>query len=533
MTKGMNMKRRTFVRSAAGAAMATLGGHTVAQTAPARTLRFVPQANLTVLDPIFTSASVTRSHGYLIYDTLFGAAADDSFRPQMAAGYSVTEDGRTYAIRLRDGLKFHDGEPVRAQDCVVSLRRWTARDVVGQTVAQFVDGWGVQDDRTIRITLKQKLPIFMELIGRGGASVPFIMPEHVAATDPFKPVTETIGSGPFKFVKGDFVAGARIVYERNVDYVPRQEPADGTAGGKVVYFDRVEWHVIPDPATAAAALQAGEVDWYEQVQPDLIPMLRRNPDITVDLALSTGYMGLLRFNQLVAPFDNAAIRRAVMMAVNQSDYMVALTGNEPGAWRVCKSMLTCGSPYAREIGAPAMPADLDKARSALGQAGYRGENVVILHPVDLATIAPMDEVTFDLLKKLGMNAELAASDFGTVTQRRTSKAPIDKGGWSILHTWGPASIMGTPIANQFIRGLGASGFPGWVVDDTIEQMIRQWVLAADTTERNALSDAIQARAFETVPMIPLGQFQIHTAFARNLVGHTRFDGALFWNLRRA
>jgi peptide/nickel transport system substrate-binding protein len=301
----------------------------------------------------------------------------------------------------------------------------------------------------------------------------------------------------------------------------------------VVYFDRVEWQVIPDSATAAAALQAGEVDWYEQVQPDLVPLLRRNPNITVDLALSTGYMGLLRFNQLVAPFDNAAVRRAVMMAVDQSDYMAALTGNDPGAYRTCKSMLTCGTPYAREIGAAVMPGDLDKARAALEEAGYRGEKVIILHPVDLASIAPMDDVTFDLLKKLGMNAELAASDFGTVTQRRTSKAPIEKGGWSILHTWGPASVMGTPLANQFMRGLGATGFPGWAADDKIEQLIRQWVLASTTAERNALTDAIQARAFETVPMIPLGQFQIHTAFAKDVVGHTRFDGALFWNLRRA
>ena len=526
------MKRRTFVRGAAAAAVAAVRGPAIAQTIRARTLRFVPQASLAVLDPIFTSASVTRSHGYLIYDTLFGVAGDDSFRPQMAEGYSSADDGRGYLIRLRNGLKFHNGEPVRAQDCVASLRRWAARDVVGQTVAQFVDGWAAQDDRTIRITLKQPLPLFMELIGKGGASVPFIMPEHVAATDPFKPISETIGSGPFTFSKAEFVAGARVVYERNAEYVPRQEPSDGTAGGKVVYFDRVEWQVIPDPATAAAALQAGEVDWYEQVQADLVPLLHRNPNITVDLALASGYMGLLRFNQLLAPFDNAAIRRAVMMAVDQSDYMAALTGNDAGAYRICKSMLTCGTPYAREIGAPAMPGDLDKARAALKSAGYRGEKVVILHPVDVATIAPMDDVTFDLLKKLGMNVELDAADFGTVTQRRTSKAPIEKGGWSILHTWGPPGVMGTPLANQFMRGLGASGFPGWAADDTIEQMIHQWVLAPNAAARNALTDAIQARAFETVPMIPLGLFQIHTAFAKDVVGHTKFDGALFWNLRR-
>jgi peptide/nickel transport system substrate-binding protein len=205
------MRRRTFVHGAAAAASVSLTGYAEAQTARARVLRFVPQTNLTVLDPIFTSTSVTRGHGYLIYDTLFGVAGDDSFLPRMAEGYSSDDGGRTYLIRLRDGLKFHNGEPVRAQDCVASLKRWTARDVVGQTVAQFVDEWDTKDDRTIRVTLKQPLPVFMELIGRGGASVPFIMPEHVAASDPFKPVTETIGSGPFKFARSEFVAGSLMI----------------------------------------------------------------------------------------------------------------------------------------------------------------------------------------------------------------------------------------------------------------------------------------------------------------------------------
>jgi peptide/nickel transport system substrate-binding protein len=526
------MKRRTFVCLATAATSMATGGRSSAQPARARTLRFVPQANLSVLDPIFTSVTVTRNHGYLIYDTLFGVTADDSVRPQMAEGISSSKDGRTYVIRLREGLDFHNGEPVRAQDCVASLRRWAARDVVGQTIAQFIDVWDVEDDRTIRVKLKQQLPIFMELLGRGGPSVPFIMPEHVAATDPFKPVTQTIGSGPFRFVSDEFVAGARIVYERNPDYIARQESSDGTAGGKVVYFDRVEWHVIPDPATASAALLAGEVDWYEHVQADLIPLLRRSPQVTVNVALSTDYLSLLRFNQLVAPFDNVAIRRAIMMAVNQSDYMTALTGNDAAAWQRCRSMLTCGTPYAREIGAAAMPADLGRARAAIKEAGYKDEKVVILHPVDLGTVAPMDDVTFDLLKKLGMNVELAASDFGTVTKRRNSKESIDKGGWSILHTWAPTSVMGTPLSNPFIRGLGTTGFPGWAADDRIEQLIRQWVLMPNETERSALTDVIQARAFETVPMIPLGQFRIHTAFLKDIVGHTKFNGALFWNLRR-
>ena len=239
------MKRRAFLQTATAAA-ALPAPFAIAQPARARTLRFVPQANLTLLDPIFTTALVTINHGWAIYDTLFGADIKQNLKPQMADGYTVSDDGRTYLIKLREGLKFHNGEPVRAQDCAQSLIRWAARETIGQTVWKFVDSCGAQDDRTIKITLRQSLPIFIEAIGKGGASVPFVMPEHLARTDPFKQVTETIGSGPFKFVKAEFVPGSSVVYEKNPDYVPRQEPAEWTAGGKVAHFDRVEWRVIPE-----------------------------------------------------------------------------------------------------------------------------------------------------------------------------------------------------------------------------------------------------------------------------------------------
>jgi len=457
------MRRRTFLRTAAGGAAASAlpRRFAIAQTTRARTLRFVPQANLTLLDPIFTTALVTINHGWAIYDTLFGANIKQEIKPQMADGYTVSDDGRTYLIKLREGLKFHNGEPVRAQDCVPSLTRWAMRETLGQTVWKFVDACSALDDRTIKVTLRQPLPIFIEAIGKGGASVPFIMPEHLAKTDPFKQVTETIGSGPFRFVKDEFVPGSLVAYAKNADYVPRQEPAEWTAGGKTVHFDRVEWRVIPDSATAAAALQAGEVDWYEQVQADLVPLLRRNPEVTIGSANPTGFNGILRFNHLHPPFNNIAVRRAVLLAVNQADYMAAITGNDTGAFNACKAVLPCGTAYGREIGTAAMPGDLAKARAALAASGYNGEKVVIVSPIDFVTIGPMGDVTYDLLKKLGMNVELVSTDWGTLTQRRASREPVEKGGWSIVHTWAPSVIIGDPVQQFFARGLGASGWFGW------------------------------------------------------------------------
>ena len=521
------MKRRTLLTAAAAAALPST--FAIGQSDRARTLNFVPQANLTLLDPIFTTALVTINHGWAIYDTLFGANVAQQVKPQMADGYTVSEDGRTYDITLRDNLKFHNHEPVRAQDCAPSLIRWAARETIGQTVWKFVESCTAADDRTIRIKLTQKLPVFIDAIGKGGASVPFIMPEHMAKTDPFKQVTETIGSGPFRFVKDEFVPGSSVVYVKNKDYVPRQEPAEWTAGGKVAHMERIVWNVIPDSATAAAALQAGEIDWYEQVQADLVPLLRKNPDIRIGSANPTGFNGILRFNHLHAPFNNVAVRRAVMMAVNQTDYMNAVTGADAGAFRVCKAVLPCGTPYGREIGASVMTGDLDKARAALKVSGYNGEKVVIINPTDFVTIGPMGDVTYDLLKKLGMNVEIIQTDWGSVTQRRAMKDP---GAWNILHTWAPSVVIGDPVQQWFARGLGPTGWFGWYQDEEIEKHSRAWLLGQNQAERDAAADAFQQRAFDNVPYVPIGQFQIRTALRKSLVGQIEASGAYMWNIKR-
>ena len=525
------MKRRSFLKAVGAAGIPT--SFAIAQPESSRTLRFVPQANLSLLDPIFTTAQPTVNHGWAIYDLLFGINAKLEAKPQMAEGYTVSEDERTYVIKLRDGLKFHNGEPVRAQDCAPSLKRWAARETIGQTIWQYVDECVAADDRTVKITLKRPIPIFIQAIARGGASVAFMMPEHVAKTDPFKQISDTTGSGPYKFVPGEFVPGAHSAYARNANYVPRQEPAEWTAGGKVAHFERIEWRIIPDSGTASAALQAGEVDWYEQVEPDLVPLLRRNPDIHIGLHNPTGYNGVLRFNHLHPPFNNVAVRRAVIMAVRQADYMAAVTGGDASAYQTCASMFPCGSRYGQEVGTQAMQGSLDKARAMLRESGYNGEKAVLLNPTDLTTVGPLGNVTYDLLRKIGINVEMVATDWGTVVQRRVSREPVEKGGWSILHTWAPSTIRYTPVEHSQIRGLGSTAWFGWYKDDTIEALTRRFVEASTETERDAIVLEIHRRAFEMVPCVPLGTFQIRTAYRKTLTGVIEATGPYFWNVRRA
>lgn len=522
------MHRRTFLGAATVAALPRFA---IAQPANARVLRFVPQANLTLTDPIITTAAVSTNHGYLVFDTLFGLDSVQQPKPQMAEGFTVSDDGRTYQVQLRDGLKFHDGEKVRAVDCAASLERWAARDTFGQTVAKFVDTWGAADDRTIRITLKQPFPLLIEAIAKADATVAFIMPERLAKTDPLKNVPELIGSGPFRFIKDEFVAGSNVAYARNSDYVPRQEKPDWTSGGKVAHFDRVEWKIIPDASTAASALQSGEVDWYEQAQADLVPLLRRNADITLGPSNPQGYIGGLRFNHLHPPFDDVRMRRAVLIAVNQDDYMRAVTGNDPSLFQICRSQYPCGTTYGSQVEGTNQSGNIDAARALIKESGYAGQKAVIINPTDFASIAPLGELTYDLFKQLGINTELVEADWGTVVQRRASKEPVDKGGWSVFHTWFTGGFIINPVVSAPFRG-GNNWF-GWYQNPKIEALTDQWLQAPDLAARKRIAASIQAENFAQVPTVTLGQFQIPTAYRRSLQGQVPCSSPLFWNVQRA
>ncbi|HTZ36478.1 MAG TPA: ABC transporter substrate-binding protein, partial [Stellaceae bacterium] len=257
--------------SAFGAAGA--GAQTAAQTAP-KTLRFIPQADLRSIDPIWTTAYVTRNFGYLVFDTLFALDKDFKPQPQMVDSWKVSDDKLAWSFTLRPGLKWHDGTPVRAADCVASIKRWGARDPFGQKLMDATDAMTADSDSTFTIKLKTPFPLMLNALGKLSSNVPFMMPERLAKTDPFQQIPEAIGSGPFKFVKEEWVPGNKAVFVKNPDYVPRHEPPSLAAGGKVAKVDRVEWLYIPDPATAANALAAGEVDWWQQLPPDLVPQLQ-------------------------------------------------------------------------------------------------------------------------------------------------------------------------------------------------------------------------------------------------------------------
>jgi peptide/nickel transport system substrate-binding protein len=524
------MRRRTFLGAAAGAvALPRVVG---AQGAAARTLRVVPQANLTSLDPIWTTAVVTRNHGMLVYDTLVGTDSKGVPRPQMAEGWTIESDGRAWTFTLREGLLFHDGAKVLARDCAASMRRWCARDTFGQVVRAALEEVEALDDRRFRVRLKRPFPYLALALGRTQGPC-FIMPERLAATDPFQQVREAIGSGPFKFVPGEWNPGQRAVWTRHEGYVPRQEPPDGIAGGKVPRLERIEWTIISDPATAANALVQNEQDYWEYPLHDLLGMLRRARGVVVQQRLTEGTYGAMRLNHLHPPFDKVAIRRAVAMAVDQREWLRAVAGEGPDAWGACEGVFTCGTPLANERGSEILKVrSLARGRAALREAGYAGEKVVLLAPGDYPQINALSLVTEDLLRRLGMNVELVSTDWGTLVQRRTSREPVERGGWSVFHTTSSGDGLNLPATNLFLRANGRDAWFGWPDDPEIERLRALWLDAADPAEARRIGEALNEQAMRTLPYIPLGYYWQPSAWRSSLSGVFPCSATAFWNIAK-
>ena len=529
------LRRNLLATGLAAGATAALPRFAIAQNAGARVLKFVPQANLTSLDPVWTSANVTRNHGYMVYDTLYGMDAGFEPRPQMAEGHTVEEGGRSVTITLRQGPRFHDGEPVRAADAVASLQRWMKRSPAGQKLETAVDSLEALDDRRLRFRLKRPFPMLIRTLAQVSNGPAFIMPERIARTDAFTQIRDSVGSGPFRFKADEFNSGSRVVYERNPDYSPTPAgPPSLTAGAKVAHFDRVEWHIITDAATAAAALQTGEIDWYEQPPPEIQLMLRRSRQVRIEPIDPLPLTGILRFNHLHAPFNDKRVRQAFLPAIDQADFMAAVVGPEDAMYRTGVGVFTPGTPLANDAGLEPLtgPRSVDRAKTLLRDAGYTNQLVRLIGPTDILAPSAMTQVCADLLRRLGMNADIVLSDWGTVVQRRTSREPIDKGGWNITLTSFSSFDFLDPSAHFPLRGNGTAAWPGWPSVPRLEELRDAWFDSEEPERQKAIARDMQQVAMDELPYIPVGSYMSLTSLRQNL--RDRVDGfAMFWNLRRS
>jgi peptide/nickel transport system substrate-binding protein len=529
------MDRRAFLKSAAAGVLGASGlaMPAISQRADARVVRLVPHADLANFDPIWTTAYIARNAGLLVWDTLYGVDAKLEPQRQMVEAEEISTDGLTWTFRLRPGLKFHDGEPVLAKDAVASIGRWAARDPMGQMLKAIENELAAVDDRTFRWALKKPFPKMLLALGKLGTPCCFVMPARIAATDPFKQINEYVGSGPMRFVRSDWVPGVKSAFERFDGYVPRQEDVSWMAGGKRITAQRTEWIVMPDASTAAAALQTGEIDWWELPPPDLLPLLRRNRNVTVDIADRLGQIGCLAINHLFPPFDDVRARRAILMAMSQEDYMRAYIGDDASLWKPLPSYFTPGTALYSEDGGDILtgPRKLDAAKRLLGESGYAGEPIVCMAAQDLPHHKAWGDVTVDLLQRLGVNVDFAAVDWGTVVARRAQKKPPSQGGWHLYHTAFYGVDCAAPI-NTFLRANGTVAVNGWSNSPEVEAEIATWFDATRLEDEKAAAQRLNKAFFDYVVYAPVGWYLRHYAWRKSLTGVTQGPMPFFWGVSK-
>jgi peptide/nickel transport system substrate-binding protein len=499
-----------------------------------KVLRIVPHSNLAILDPIWTTAYMSRNHGYMIYDTLFGTDENNVVKPQMVDTWTVSPDKKVWNFRLRSGLAFHDGKPVTGEDVVASLNRWGKRDAMGIALMGFIDKLEATGADSVRMTLKEPCGFVLEALGKPSSNVPFIMQKRIAETDAFKQIEEHIGSGPYMFVREEFKPGDKAVYVRNAKYVARKEPPSGSTGGKLVFVDRVEWNLaLRDAQAQVNALVNGEVDILEQPSFPLIPGLKANPNIVVYSYSPVLLQFMARFNHLHKPFDNPKVRQAVLAAFAQEPFLQAQVGVKE-LYRACPSMFTCGTPYASAVGSDIQSkSSMRKAQELLKASGYDGTPIVLMKPTDLTTIDKLPEVAAQLMRQAGFKVDLQAMDWQTLVGRRAKKDAPDKGGWHMFLTAWQGPDIWNPIVNPTMDTRGeASGWFGWAKDDKIPELKALFMRETDDAKRKKLAEAIQARAFEIGTHAPLGEFDAPLAAQKNISGHFHGTGNFYWNVKK-
>ncbi|MDP2733880.1 MAG: ABC transporter substrate-binding protein [Hoeflea sp.] len=503
-----------------------------AMPAYSKTLTTVMQSPLRALDPIVSTAAITNTHGYMIYDTLLGMDAEFNIKPQMA-DWKASEDGKTYTFVLRDGLKWHDGAPVTAEDCVASIKRWGSQDVMGQSLMGLVTDISIIDEKSFSISLEVPTKLILQGLGKIGTRTAFMMPKRIAETPASEQVTEYIGSGPFRFVTEEFQPGIKVVYEKFADYVPRSEEPSWTAGGKVVKVDRVEWVSMPDQLTTVNALLNNEVDYVENLPFDLMPMVESNQDFKVEFLSPLGLWTYYRFNFLNPPFTNKLVRQAAMYAVGQNDVLMALTG-DPKFFSNCAAIFGCGTPYASDYGSDVViEPNIAKAKELLAEAGYNNEPVVILHPTDNAQVSTQPVVIAAALREAGFNVDLQSMDWQTLTTRRASKNPMSDGGWNIHTTTGPLISITDPLINQTVATTGEKAWFGWPDFPEIQALRAEFARTSDEARLAELAEEIQHKIIDEGVVVPLGQFVIPSGLSTKLSGVLQSPVAIFWNIEKA
>jgi peptide/nickel transport system substrate-binding protein len=497
-------------------------------------LRASLNTELQILDPIVSTVNATRVFAYLVYDTLVSIDNEGNYHPQMLKDWEISSDRMAYTFHLRDGLTWSDGTAVTAEDCVASIRRWAKRESFGALLMEATKDLHIVDAKTFELHLNRPFAFVVEALGKPGNVIPVMMPARLANLDFAKPVPEVTGSGPFLFRRNEWRPGEVATFDRNPNYHPRPEPPDGLSGGKVVHIDRVDLVSVPDQAVRVAALQTGELDLLEVVPFDFIDALRHDPKVTVTSQRGIEQMmAIISINHVQPPFNNLLMRRALQAAISQDDVMAAMGLPKGMFLPQCLSIYMCDSPGTTDAGTEVYhSAGTERAKQLLKQAGYNNEPVVFLHAASSALLNPVGLVVADQMRRAGFNVDFRSSDFATVAERRRSRAPVEKGGWSVIPIVWNGIDMVNPLSDPAVSYNCSESNAGWYCDAKLTELLHRYSETSDATQQKDLAGQIQAEFHQNVNYILAGQFSAPMAYRADLRGVVPFGFPVFWGLER-
>ena len=485
----------------------------------------VLESEVTILDPHFITATITRTFGLHVFDMLFAMNEQGEIKPQMVDSWEVSADKLNWSFRLRGGLKWHDGTAVTAADCAASLKRWSVRDPLGKMLMADTASLEAADERTFKLALKEPFPLMLEVLGKPNAPLPVMMPARIAATPPDQRIPEPIGSGPFRFVKDQWRPGNAMVLERNPDYVPCKEPPDFLAGGKRVKIDQLTLRVMPDQSTGANALMAGEIDYMQYLPFDMLPLLEKERAVKLmGLGGIHQFQGNFRLNHASPPFDNPAVRKVMWKLVDQDATLTAIGVPERYRAKSCPSFWMCGTPFSTDAGAAAK-FDLAAAKTELAASGYKGDPVIILE-VAGSISQTASRLLVQNMKDVGFTVDQQPRDWPTVLARRAKKE-----GWSMFPVYSNGTDMYSPLTHFYVAAT-CNDFPGWSCDERIPTLLKAFTRASTAEERKRIASDVQVAAYELTPSVMWGQFTIPAGYRGDLKGLIQSSYPMFWEVDR-
>lgn len=512
-----NVGRRGVLAGAAASAILRPCGAWAAKPLPV-----VLESEVVIFDPHFTTAAITRTFGLHVFDTLFAMAGDGAIKPQMVDTWQVSADGLTWDFALRAGLKWHDGADVTAAECVASLNRWMPRDPLGRMLQAATATLTAGDARHFRLTLKEKFPLLLDVLGKSNAPIPVMMPMRLAQTPGDQRITDPVGSGPFRFRRDLWKPGSSMILERFPDYVSRPESPDFLAGGRHVHIDQIDLRVMPDQVTGANALVAGEIEYMQYLPFDMLPVLEKAAGVKMlGLGGVQQFQGNFRLNHASPPFDDPAVRRVLWKLVDQTAILTAIGVPPQFRARQCGSFWMCDAPLSTEAGADWAKPDIEAARKALKATSYAGQPVIALE-VAGSISQTASQVLVQNMREVGFKVEQQQMDWGTVLARRAKKD-----GWSMFAVYSNGTDMDSPLSHFYIASTCAD-YPGWSCDAVIPKLLQDFVHADGLAAQRVVAAEIQKAAYQLTPAVMWGQFTIPAGYRTTLKNLIPSAYPMFW-----